>query len=150
VFWLSFANPAAVPAEIAQCGRAGALDIPAFDALALDDQVARVVKEWQQPAPRLLIFDNCEDQQLLAIWRPTGGGCRVLVTSRNASFDSSLGVAPLALATLPRAESIALLRKFRRDLAADDSNLDAIAAELGDLPLVLHWPAAFSSCIAPK
>ena len=44
---------------------------------------------------------------------------------------------------LPRPESIALLRGFRPDLAADDPALDAIAAELGDLPLALHMAGSY-------
>ena len=49
---------------------------------------------------------------------------------------SSLGI-------LARAESLALLRKHRPDLAPDDPVLDAIAAELGDLPLALHLAGSF-------
>src|SRR5262249_31620353 len=45
--------------------------------------------------------------------------------------------------TLARSESIALLRRFRPDLAADDPGLNAIAAELGDLPLALHLAGSF-------
>ena len=44
---------------------------------------------------------------------------------------------------LARTESVALLRKHRPDLAADDPALDAIAAELGDLPLALHLAGSF-------
>ena len=143
VFWLSFADPATVPSEVAACGGPGALNLPGFDALALDAQAARVAQEWQSPLPRLLIFDNCEDEALLAAWRPSSGGSRVLVTSRRARWDASLAVQPLPLATLPRAESIALLRKFRPDLSPDDPDLAAIAAELGDLPLALHLAGSF-------
>ena len=143
VFWLSFADPAGVPAEIAACGGAGALNLPSFDALAFDDQVARVRQEWQRPAARLLVFDNCEDEALLADWRPTSGGARVLVTSRRTDWDPALGVDTLRLAVLPREQSIALLRRFRPDRADDAADLDAIAAELGDLPLALHLAGSF-------
>src|SRR6266508_2231541 len=130
VFWLSFADPGAVPAEIAACG---GLDLhPDYGTLRLDDRVRLVLAAWQSPVPRLLIFDNCEDEDRLNKWRPHTGGCRVLVTSRRAQWDISLGVQILSLDVLSREESIALLRKFRPDLSADDFNLDDIAADLGD------------------
>jgi hypothetical protein len=47
VFWLSFAEASGVTAEIAACGGPGALNLPAFDALAFADQLARVRQEWQ-------------------------------------------------------------------------------------------------------
>jgi tetratricopeptide (TPR) repeat protein len=39
---------------------------------------------------------------------------------------------------LPRPDSVELLRRYRPDLAPDHPGLDAIAHELGDLPLALH------------
>jgi tetratricopeptide (TPR) repeat protein len=137
VFWLSFADPSAIPAEVAACGGAGALDLrPDFSNLSLDDQVRLVLSAWQSPLPRLLVFDNCEEEALLPQWRPPHGGCRVLVTSRSAIWDMALGVEVLQLGVLEREESKALLRKFRPDLT--DEEADAIAEELGDLPLALH------------
>jgi len=44
---------------------------------------------------------------------------------------------------LPRNESVELLLKHRNDLKSDDANLDAIAEELGDLPLALHMAGNF-------
>lgn len=137
-YWCSFDDPDNVPAQVAACGGIGALNMPGFDSLRLDDQVRLVEQAWRQPLPRLLVFDNCEDEELLQRWLPTTGGSRVLVTSRRATWDAALGVRVLALDALPRAESIALLAQFRPDLAADDPDLALIAAELGDLPLALY------------
>jgi tetratricopeptide (TPR) repeat protein/MinD-like ATPase involved in chromosome partitioning or flagellar assembly len=136
--WCSFDDRDGVPAQIAACGGVGALNVPGFDDLRLDDQVQLVEQAWRQPLPRLLVFDNCEDETLLQRWLPTTGGSRVLVTSRRAAWDAALGVRVLALDALPRVESIALLGQFRPDLAADDPDLAQIAAELGDLPLALY------------
>ena len=62
VFWLSFADPAGVDGEIAACGGAGALELYTdADGLSQAEQVQRVYAVWQQPIPRLLIFDNCDD-----------------------------------------------------------------------------------------
>ena len=141
VFWLSFADPAGVEAEIAACG--AALDLPSFAALDFPDQVARVRQLWQEPIPRLLVFDNCEDEALLRKFRPTSGGCRVLVTSRRQHWDAALGMRERYLNTLSRPESIALLRQFRSDLAEDDGALDSLALALGDLPLALHVAGSY-------
>jgi tetratricopeptide (TPR) repeat protein len=143
VFWLSFAEATAVPGEIAACGGPGAMNLPNFAALSAADQVARVRQEWQQATPRLLIFDNCEDEDLLTDWRPTSGGCHILLTARRGEWDVSLGVRTLALEVLPRARSVELLRQFRPDLSEDDRDLAAIAEELGDLPLALHLAGSF-------
>jgi Tfp pilus assembly protein PilF len=144
VFWLSFADANAVPAEIAACGGSDGMQLrDNFEALPLDEQVKLVMTAWQSATPRLLVFDNCEDEALLDEWRPTHGGCSVVVTSRRASWDLALGVYALRLQVLPRAESLALLRKFRDDLPADDVDLNAIAEELGDLPLALHLAGSF-------
>ncbi|HEX6898662.1 MAG TPA: FxSxx-COOH system tetratricopeptide repeat protein [Thermoanaerobaculia bacterium] len=142
VFWLSFSDPAGVAAEIAASGRGLNLD-PSFGDLPLDQQVRLVEDAWKRPIPRLLVFDNCEEPELLARWRPNHGGARVLVTSRRSHWDHSLGVKTLALGTLKRADSIRLLHSFRSDLAADETLFNEIADELGDLPLALHLAGSF-------
>ena len=142
VFWLSFAEAATIPSEVAACGGPVGLDlIPGFNDLPLADQVQMVQRVWHEPVARLLIFDNCEEEKLLAAWRPQHGGCHVLVTSRRQQWDPALGVSQLRLDVLPRKESVALLRRFVPDLAERDA--DAIAAELGDLPLALHLAGSF-------
>jgi tetratricopeptide (TPR) repeat protein len=142
VFWMSFADPAAVPAEIAACGRSLNLHL-SFDTLTLEQQVRLVEDAWQSPIPRLLVFDNCEDEDLLDRRRPRFGGSRVLVTSRRSQWDAALGVKTISLNTLPRSASIELLRRFRSDVPESDPALDGIADELGDLPLALHLAGSF-------
>jgi tetratricopeptide (TPR) repeat protein len=66
-----------------------------------------------------------------------------LVTSRQTTWAKSSGVQALALGVLSRDESKALLHKHRPDLAEDDPHLDAIAEELGDLPLALHLAGSY-------
>jgi tetratricopeptide (TPR) repeat protein len=137
VFWLSFASGDEIPLQVAGC--AG----PGLEARSLEERVQRVMDAWQSATPRLLVFDNCEEESLLEAWRPTSGGCRVLVTSRRSEWTPTLGVTSLPLDVLPRPDSIALLRRYRPDLALDDPGLDAIAAELGDLPLALHLAGSY-------
>lgn len=146
VCWLSFSDPAAIPAEVAASG-ALLLDQPDWAALKPDDQVRLVRAAWEEPIPRLLVFDNCDDTEamraevLLAEWLPASGGAHVLVTSRRGTWDMSLGVTPCALGVLARAESVALLRALRGNLSERDAN--TIAEAVGDLPLALHLAGSF-------
>ncbi|MCP4683918.1 MAG: tetratricopeptide repeat protein, partial [bacterium] len=150
VFWLSFADASAIPAEVALCGRPEHLNLfPDFDALDLNSQIRLVLSAWRNDLPRLLIFDNCEQEELLAQWRPSSGGCRLLVVSRREWGSAASGVQSLPLGVLSREESLTLLLKYRPDLAEDEAGLDAIAGELGDLPLALHLAGSFLTTCQP-
>src|SRR5262249_8996351 len=92
VFWISFADATAISSKVASLGGADALNLrPDFDKLTLEIQVRLVKAAWQSPLPRLLVFDQCEEEGLLRQWRPTTGGCRILLTSRRAEWDKELG-----------------------------------------------------------
>ncbi|MGH2543811.1 MAG: tetratricopeptide repeat protein [Ardenticatenaceae bacterium] len=144
VFWLNFANPDAIVGEIALCGGPGYLALhPDFSTLPAEDQLQLVFDAWRSPLPRLLVFDNCEEESLLTRWLPNSGGCRALVTSRRASWEPLLGGHTIALSVLRRPDSITLLRRYCPPQADDDPELDDIAAELGDLTLALHLAGAF-------
>ena len=144
VFWLSFADPSAIPAEVATCGGPGRLELrPDFDVLPVEDRIRLVMSAWQSDLPRLLVFDNCEDEPLLAQWRPPTGGCRVLMTSRRREWDPTLAVTGVPLDTLDRCDSVRLLECYRTDLSADVPSVEAIADELGDLPLALHLAGSY-------
>ncbi|HEY0735251.1 MAG TPA: FxSxx-COOH system tetratricopeptide repeat protein [Herpetosiphonaceae bacterium] len=144
VFWLSFADSSVVRSEIAACGGVDGMRLGSeFDQLPLDKQVQRVLVEWYSPLPRLLVFDNCEDESLLHQWRPKHGGSRVLLTSRRRYWGPALGVHAVPLDVLPRIDSLALLRAFRPDLSEHAADLQTIAEVLGDLPLALHLAGNF-------
>lgn len=139
VFWLSFANPEAIASAIAACGGPGRMHLsPDFAQLPLERQLQLVQTAWEEATPRLLVFDSCEDAELVRRWRPRRGGCRVLITSQQMGWDSNLGISVLALSLLRRAESVQLLRNFLPSPSTSDALLTAIAAELNDLPLALH------------
>ncbi len=149
VYWISFSDPAAIGAEIAEC--TGALSparqatCPSLDLPAREQWVRAA---WQEAAPRLLIFDNLDDDnavRLLDDYRPKTGGCRLLVTSRRETWPAALGAAIRHLRTLPRPDSIALLQELIDPDAppAADDVLEAIAKELGDLPLALHLAGSY-------
>jgi tetratricopeptide (TPR) repeat protein len=130
VFWLNFADPAAVPAQVALCGGPGGMDLrPDFSSLSMRDQVRLVRMAWDEPVPRLVVFDDCEEEQAIAAWRPGPNGAHLLVTGRHQA-----GQVP-ELPPLSPAESSALLRAHTPDLA--DAEAGVLADVLGGLPLAL-------------
>ena len=142
VFWLSFANANSVAQEVAVIGGERGLGLYRdADRLNQIDKVGRVQRAWQESVPRLLIFDNCEDERLLADWLPVTGGCQVLVTSRRGVWAPELGVTTQALIRLDRDESVQLLQHLIATIDVDDA--DEIAHELGDLPLALYLAGSF-------
>lgn len=146
VYWLNLADPGSLQEEIARCGGAGAMRLrPDFDHLTLQDQVREVMSAWQGKMPRLLVFDNCDDRSSLGACRPTTGGCRVLVTSRGNLWTASSGVAYLPLEVLGRQESVELLRSLCEGVHVEEGELEAVAEELGDLPLALDLAGRFLS-----
>ncbi|MCU0494597.1 MAG: hypothetical protein MUD01_23675, partial [Chloroflexaceae bacterium] len=141
VFWLNCAQPDLLDTAIARCGGAGHLQLFTEAAgLTLDEQVGLVLARWGGGLPYLLIFDNCEEPELLRRYRP-GGASRVLLTSRNAGWPGHLGVQRHPLGVLARAESLALLRQHRPSL--NEAEADELARELGDLPLALYLAGRF-------
>ncbi len=142
VFWLTFANAGTVPAEVVDCGRSLQLGVE-FDTLPQDQQIRLVIDAWQSAIPRLLVFDNCEEPALLTRWRPKTGGCRVLVTSRRSEWPRGTGVREIHLKTLPPAQSVEMLLRYRPDLEHDTTVLAEIASELGHLPLALHLAGSY-------
>ena len=139
VYWLSFADPEAVPAEIAACGRKMAL--AGLDTLPLAQQVEKVVGEWESPLPRLLIFDNCEQESLFQQYRPKTGGARLLLTSRRGRWSPGFSLTTLPLNTFTPDESVRLLQQFWPPLT--DQHAKAIARALGHLPLALHLAGSY-------
>ena len=144
VFWLSFANDDQIAAQIVACGGPGGMGLVRDgDGLTFADQVERVLGAWRDSLPRLLIFDNCEDEAVLRTWQQqiAGGGCRVLVTSRRPQWSADLRLALVPVETLDRSAGVDLLRKLC--VVLDATLADQIAAELGDLPLALHLAGNF-------
>ncbi len=142
IFWLRFALADAVPAEVARCASALSQEIRLnVRMLPVEEQIKLVLSCWQNQLPRLLVFDNCEDETLLARWRPPRGGCRIVVTGRRRSWHPGLSVTQMEVGELEREQSVVLLRAYRGDVSVRD--LDLIARELGDLPLALAAAGAY-------
>ncbi len=142
MFWLNFADAEHVAGEVAAVGSERGLGLfRETEQLTLADQVGRVQRAWQEPVPRLLLFDNCEDDALLTTWAPVTGGCRVLVTSRQGSWEPELGVTAVPLNVLHAEESGRLLQGLASHV--NEAEARAIAHELGHLPLALHLAGSF-------
>ena len=143
VLWLDFAEPANARAEVANCVDVAAhyLDVKLSE-LTLDERVEVVLAAWKSSLPRLLIFDNCEDAQLLERYRPKMGGCRLLVTSRRAEWPSTVNVRTLSLDVLTPEASSQLLRRYVPQNGTD-AELRAIGETLGYLPLALHLAGSY-------
>ncbi|MCB8965771.1 MAG: tetratricopeptide repeat protein [Ardenticatenaceae bacterium] len=142
VFWINFAESNNVAAEVVLVGGERGLGLfERKNLLSMSEQVGRVQRAWQEPIPRLLIFDNCEDERLLTEWLPVTGGCRVLVTSQRGQWTAHLGVTAVSLNTLSPAESTAFLQKSISRILPGEAQ--AIAAEVGYLPLALHLISGF-------
>ena len=90
--------------------------------------------------PALLVIDNAEHPTGLHDWLPAGASsCRVLLTSTNKGFTEY--AAPVPLGGFDRPQSVDYLtRRTGRD---DPAGADAVAEELGDLPLALAQAAAY-------
>lgn len=146
VFWLNFANPELIPIEIAACGGVKHLSLGAqFEELPLDAKVDMVLAQWDSALPRLLVFDNCEDDALFVKWRRVIGGCRILVTSRRLEWSVSVGAHMIQLGMMSHTESIGLLSRCCPKINTDDPVVHQIAEELGNLPLALHLAGSFLS-----
>jgi tetratricopeptide (TPR) repeat protein len=87
----------------------------------------------------LLVYDNAVHPKHLASYQPSSGGGHVLVTTRTRAFG---GVATrLEVGVFGQEESAAFLQ--RRTASSDRAAAEALAGELGELPLALEQAAAF-------
>lgn len=153
VFWFNFEQTETIGTQFANCGRSDRLALqPNFNNLTRIEQIQLVKKAWESPIPRLLIFDGCEEETILLDWRPSHGGCRIIMTSRRGRWSPTLGVTTLPLGILQRKASITLLQQFRSKITYEEAN--NIAKELGDLPLALHLAGSFLAAyiyeVSPK
>lgn len=89
----------------------------------------------------LLIYDNADDPGDLEALVPAAGG-QVLVTSRNPAWaDAATG--SVRIGVFFREESIGFLREW--GVAASADNANALADQLGDLPLALDQVCAMQT-----
>ncbi len=150
VFWLRMDDPVDVAVQVVTCGGPGGLDLPGWEVADFEGRVRLVQAAWRQEVPRLLVFDNLEDPALIGEWRPTTGGCRVVLTSRREQWPPWSGVRTVPLTELARQASQELLCLTRAEVTGvrleevmADPAVDAICEEVGDLPLALAVAGAY-------
>ncbi|MDT3440356.1 FxSxx-COOH system tetratricopeptide repeat protein [Pseudofrankia sp. BMG5.37] len=134
VWWVEAEQAALVGERLADL--ADRLDLPTTG--RMPDDADAVLDALRRRERWLLVFDNAEDPDALRPWLPGGPG-QVIVTSRNPAWGGL--AAPLDVNVPPRDEAVALLARRVPDIHPEAA--DALAAELGDLPLALEQAAAY-------
>jgi tetratricopeptide (TPR) repeat protein len=134
VWWISAEQPALIADQLV------ALSVElGFSFVADSDSAVAAVRAWLRRRDRwLLVFDNATNVDHVRTLLPGGAG-HVLITTRWSGFRSLGDVLDLDVPDRPTA--VALLR--RRAPTLTDSDADAIAGQLGDLPLALDQAAAY-------
>ena len=136
-WWIRANDPVTLESDYAAL--AGALDLPERT-LTDENAIVQAVKRHLAERPRwLLIFADAEDAAEVAQYLPDGATGRAIVTSRNPPRPGT--ATPLTVDVLKRDESVALL--LANSGVDDRDGADALAEELGDLPLALEQAAAF-------
>jgi len=135
IFWINSADPTQIASHVAACAPALGIDPRG---MPLDEQVHQVLLAWQAAMPRLIVVDNCDDAKVIDGWLPAIGGCRVLITSRSDQWAS---VPLVRVGLLSPRESRALVQRLCARLT--DIEADAIAEDVGYLPLALHLAGSY-------
>jgi tetratricopeptide (TPR) repeat protein len=134
-WWVPAEQPTSATAALAAlAGRLGVEEVA-----DQTEMVAELFDQLRQRDRWLLVYDNAERPDRLAVLLPPGGRGHVLVTSRWSIWGSQ--ATPLRVNVLRRDESITFLSK--RTGSDDQTALDALAELLGDLPLALEEAAAY-------
>lgn len=98
------------------------------------------VRQWlENNSDWLLVFDNATTPEYLIECLPQSQNGHVLITSRHRDWSEI--VPPMIVPLLDRAESIDFL--IKRAEQDDRAMADALADELGDLPLALEHAGAY-------
>jgi Tfp pilus assembly protein PilF len=120
------------------------LDLPEKES-AEQSQVVEAVQRWlEQNTGWLLVLDNADDPAMVRQFLPQQGKGHALLTSRAHTFQA-LGIfAPREVNVLSPAEAREfLLRRTGKDPATKSPETEALAKELGYLPLALEQAAAY-------
>ncbi len=137
IWWIDAEQPTLIGAQFAALG--GALgSVPA----GVETEVVRtaVLGDLRQRERWLLVFDNAQQAADVAQWLPGGSAGHVLITSRATGWHEIAGP-PVEVDAFARPESVAILLRRVPGLAEPDA--DALAGDLGDLPLAIAQAAGY-------
>jgi hypothetical protein len=137
VWWVTAEKPALIVEQVAelaiQQGWVGA-DVPFNVAAKAAMAKLRSQGRW------LLVFDNAEQAHDIAAWVPGSTAGHVLITTRTGRWQEIV-TAPVKVDVFARPESVAVLQGRVPGLSGSDA--DALAEDLGDLPLAVAQAASF-------
>ncbi len=135
VAWVNASDPGS-----ALAGLAGVAEAAGLTSQGTGGDVGLVVRHWLEADGdrRLIVFDNATDADALRPYVPAGGKAQVLITSNRQSV-ANLG-ASVGVEVFSKSEALAFLAD--RTGLADTAGAEAVAAELGYLPLALAQAAA--------
>jgi tetratricopeptide (TPR) repeat protein len=136
VWWIRSEESATLASDYADL--ASDLDLP-----KMDDQrdTVRAVRLWLgRNKDWLLVFDNADNPNDIRDYLPQGGRGHMIITSRDSTDWGSTATA-LEVKKFDRVESIEFLHK--RTKQEDEDAADAMAEELGGLPLALEQAGAY-------
>ena len=137
IWWIRSEESAAIAADYADL--AVDLDLPDKDSPD-QTEITKAVKHWlEHNSGWLLIFDNAHDPGEIRNYLPKGGAGHLIITSRIRDWRGVARLLPVEI--FDRAESIDFLCK--RTGQDDRKAADALADELGDLPLALEQTGAY-------
>jgi hypothetical protein len=144
IWWIHSEESATMAADYASL--ADDLDLPEKDSTD-QTEIVRAVKCWlEHNSGWLLIFDNAHDPGAIRDYLPQGGAGHIIITSRSPDWGSVAGLLPVK--KFDRADSIEFLCK--RTGQDDQDAADALADELGDLPLALEQAGAYIGRREPR
>jgi tetratricopeptide (TPR) repeat protein len=143
VWWIPADQTALVQSSLAQL--AGRIGLSAATASGIEGAATATLDALRRGEPFkrwLLIFDNADQPEELNAIIPRDGPGDVLITSRNHRWQSV--VETVSVDVFERAESIEFLGK-RVPGGLSEADANALATELGDLPLALEQAGALQA-----
>ena len=116
------------------------LSLP-IDEKSSPEKIAGQVKHWlENHTDWLVVYDNVQDPQLLKSYQPNRGG-RVIITSRRTDW---IGISQLEVNVFSKNEAEDYIIKITGfALEQNQSDIDALAKQLGYLPLALAQACAY-------
>jgi tetratricopeptide (TPR) repeat protein len=142
VFWSFAGTEQSVRGAFSEI--AGRLNLPERES-AEQSKVTDAVKNWlEQNTGWLLVLDNADDPAMLKPFLPQQGKGHVLVTSRAHQLQKIGIFSPREVDVLSPDEARKfLLLRTGKEAAKKSPDADALAKELGYLPLALEQTAAY-------